>query len=172
MLIFYLQYIKKKKKKNIVQCFSFRVDLNQLKRWKKNTEAKILRVALVLLYESIVEDGLVPGGGGWTAVSCPSPPTSCPCARRSGPVTTSWLAGRRLLAALLLLLETEARPPAQLPLLLGEVVGPRGAGPGLQDVVHLRNEGPGCWGFFNVKYNVFIYRRQKYVCMYKYIYSY
>lgn len=34
----------------------------------------------------------------------------------------------RLLATLLVLLETEAGPAAQFPLLLGKVVGPRGAG--------------------------------------------
>lgn len=45
---------------------------------------------------------------------------------------------RPLLARLLLLLEAEACPPAQLPLLLGEVVGPRCAGPRLQNVVHLK----------------------------------
>lgn len=42
-----------------------------------------------------------------------------------------------LLARLLLLLETEAGPAAQFPLLLGEVVSSRGAGPRFQNVVHL-----------------------------------
>lgn len=37
----------------------------------------------------------------------------------------------RLLATLLVLLETEAGPAAQFPLLLGKVVGSRGAGPRL-----------------------------------------
>ena len=44
--------------------------------------------------------------------------------RRSG--ASVWL-----LAALLVLLETEAGPAAQFPLLLGKVVGSRGAGPRL-----------------------------------------
>lgn len=44
----------------------------------------------------------------------------------------------RLLAALLVLLETKAGPPAQFALLLGVVIGPRGAGSRLQDVVHLQ----------------------------------
>lgn len=44
----------------------------------------------------------------------------------------------RLLAALLVFLETEAGPAVQFLLLLGEVVSSRGAGPGLQDVVHLQ----------------------------------
>lgn len=44
-----------------------------------------------------------------------------------------------LLASLLLLLETKAGAAAQLPLLLGKVISPRGAGPGLQDIVHLQH---------------------------------
>lgn len=42
-----------------------------------------------------------------------------------------------LLAALLVLLETEAGPAAQFPLLLGKVVGSGSAGPGLQNIVDL-----------------------------------
>lgn len=51
--------------------------------------------------------------------------------------TGGWAALVSLLAGLLLLLETEAGPPAQFTLLLSKVVGPRRAGPRLQDIVHL-----------------------------------
>lgn len=42
-----------------------------------------------------------------------------------------------LLATLLVLLEAEAGPPAQFPLLLGKVISARSTGPGFQDIVHL-----------------------------------
>lgn len=58
----------------------------------------------------------------------------CLCIYRQ---TGGWAASVCLLASLLLLLETEAGPAAQFPLFLGKIVSPRGAGPGLQDVIHL-----------------------------------
>lgn len=42
-----------------------------------------------------------------------------------------------LLATLLVLLETEAGPAAQFPLLLGKVVGSRGARPRLENIIDL-----------------------------------
>ena len=53
------------------------------------------------------------------------------------------------MAGLLVLLEAEAGAAAQLALLLGKVVGPRGTGPGLQDVVHLGVKGSEVEGFVN-----------------------